>query len=135
MTHQAALAVAAILFAIAGGLLGYLIAEAFNREERIALQLENIHARGSLDAERIKLKQSERRCLELQAALHHRKIIEEATRGAPSATRQNDPAASNANHVLDASSAALHQEARRQKGKEGNEHLPRNTPANEATKV
>ena len=48
-------------------ILGYTIGRAFQREEHISMQLENIHLRGSLDREAIRARAAEETLRQLQA--------------------------------------------------------------------
>lgn len=56
---------AAVLVAI----LGYAIGRAFQREEFVSMQLENIHLRGSLEREAIRARKAEEDVRQLRAAM------------------------------------------------------------------
>jgi hypothetical protein len=61
--------VLAYLCAVALALVSYRVGRAFQREEHISMQLENIHLRGSLDREAIRARAAEEQTRRLQAQI------------------------------------------------------------------
>jgi hypothetical protein len=140
MTQQGILVSLMLIAVICSGLVGFWIGHGFQKEEDAATQLENIHARGMIESTSIELRKANKLNLELQAALHHRKIIEEAINARPQANQssaplhdQTDQARQEGNKAKPDSSTAV--EAGSLSRPRNNAPPPRNTSSNEATKL